>query len=376
MNIKTMWLDTRTLKKDTMADYISLAMENGYLGVLLDPSMAEYSKMIPNNVEIMLWTEHKKINECKKIAEEDSNHKYSLVIGSSEKVNEDNLEDYDIIPYVMVNDKEMLDHAVKISGQFSTVIIEFLSATNIPLELVLAFSQKNNCRICKKVKVSNDGWIAAMVMEMGCHTVLLDPCETNDILLLKNKIEELNTNILNLEELSVIEIKHIGMGDRVCIDTTSLLAQNEGMILGSTSNGGILVSSETHYLPYMELRPFRVNAGALHMYIWNVDGTTSYLSELKAGSQIMSVCSNGEMRNVSVGRIKMERRPMLLIRAKNQDDVEVNTIVQDDWHVRILGAEGNPMNCTELKCGDIVLGYTCVGGRHVGIKIDENIIEK
>ena len=57
------------------------------------------------------------------------------------------------------------------------------------------------------------------------------------------------------------------MGDRGCIDTTSIMTKDEGMIVGSTSAGGILVCSETHYLPYMELRPFRVNAGGVHSYV-------------------------------------------------------------------------------------------------------------
>ena len=61
------------------------------------------------------------------------------------------------------------------------------------------------------------------------------------------------------------------------------------MIVGSTSRGGLLVSSETHYLPYMVTRLFRVNAGAVHSYIFTPNGETQYLSELKSGSVVTIV---------------------------------------------------------------------------------------
>lgn len=65
---------------------------------------------------------------------------------------------------------------------------------------------------------------------------------------------------LDLISAKVTDVTHVGMGKRVCIDTVDCLKQNEGMLVGSKSCGGVLVSSETHYLPYMDLRPFRVNA--------------------------------------------------------------------------------------------------------------------
>jgi 3-dehydroquinate synthase II/3-amino-4-hydroxybenzoic acid synthase len=88
------------------------------------------------------------------------------------------------------------------------------------------------------------------------------------------------------------------------------------MLIGSKSNGGILVSSETHYLPYMELRPFRVNAGAIHSYVWGPDNMSPYLSELKAGSKLLCVDTGGNAREVAVGRAKIETRPLLMICAQ------------------------------------------------------------
>jgi 3-amino-4-hydroxybenzoic acid synthase len=172
----------------------------------------------------------------------------------------------------------------------------------------------------------------------------------------------------------VTEVVHAGMGVRACIDTTGLMGQEEGMIIGSTSGGGIFVCSETHYLPYMNLRPFRVNAGAVHSYVWQPDDAAEYLSDLKAGSKVLCVNTNGETRELTVGRVKTEVRPMLLIKGKVEDR-ELNVFVQDDWHIRIMDAEGNPRNASTIQPGDELLAYTCEPGRHVGVKVTETIVE-
>jgi 3-dehydroquinate synthase II/3-amino-4-hydroxybenzoic acid synthase len=164
------------------------------------------------------------------------------------------------------------------------------------------------------------------------------------------------------------------MGVRGCIDTTGLMTKDEGMLVGSTSNGGILVCSETHYLPYMNLRPFRVNAGAVHSYVWMPNDTAEYISDLQAGSKVLCVNTKGETRELTVGRMKLEVRPLLLIKgiAAGQP---LSVFVQDDWHIRIMGADGKPKNANKIKPGDELLAYLCEPGRHVGVKVKETIQE-
>jgi len=43
--------------------------------------------------------------------------------------------------------------------------------------------------------------------------------------------------------------------------------------------------------------------------------------------------------------------------------------------VRIFSADAKPLNITELKPGDKVLGHIAKPGRHVGISVDEHIVE-
>ena len=66
---------------------------------------------------------------------------------------------------------------------------------------------------------------------------------------------------------TVTAIRQVGMGDRVCVDTCSLLSDGDGMLVGNTSSGFLLVQAETLENPYVSPRPFRVNAGAVHAYI-------------------------------------------------------------------------------------------------------------
>lgn len=154
---------------------------------------------------------------------------------------------------------------------------------------------------------------------------------------------------LALEEIEIVGLTHLGPGERVCVDTCSLFGQDEGILIGSYSTGMILFSSETHALPYMKTRPFRVNAAALHSYVVGPDNHTRYLAELESGTEILAVNVHGKARRVTVGRAKVETRPLLLIEAKSADNRAINVIAQDDWHVRVLGTGASVHNITELK---------------------------
>lgn len=84
--------------------------------------------------------------------------------------------------------------------------------------------------------------------------------------------------------------------------------------------------------------------------------------------------ADGRFREVSVGRVKVELRPLRLIEARH-GDVTVNVFLQDDWHVRVMSADGKPLNLTDVKPGTLLLGHLAEPGRHVGIKVNEKISE-
>jgi 3-amino-4-hydroxybenzoic acid synthase len=277
--------------------------------------------------------------------------------------------------FIDVIDDRTLQTACRIARAEKWAVIHFKDPTKIPLEIVLASADNSDGKIITVVKDIEEAEIVLGVLEKGSHGVMLTPAVSTDIKQLGQICRKANIAEVPLEELKVTKISHIGMGERACVDTCSNFAKDEGMLIGSYSQGMILLSSETHPLPYMPTRPFRVNAGAIHSYALSGVNQTNYLSELASGHKVLAVNCDGKAREVVVGRVKIEVRPLLSIDAVSQSGVPVNVIVQDDWHVRVLGTEAKVLNVTELKPGDKLLGHTAPSGRHVGFPVEESCIE-
>ncbi|VVB66640.1 3-dehydroquinate synthase [Candidatus Gugararchaeum adminiculabundum] len=148
------------------------------------------------------------------------------------------------------------------------------------------------------------------------------------------------------------------------------------MLIGNASSGMVLMHAEVTENPHVATRPFRVNAGALSLYILLANGKTKYLSEVKAGDEVLIVSRAGKTRKAIVVRNKIEWRPMLLIEAKSSAGTEVKTIAQDAETIRVVCPKGTK-SVAELKPGDeIVVRATAAEARHFGMKVDERIIEQ
>ena len=282
----------------------------------------------------------------------------------------------DIGFFVDVKDDKTLRVACDIARTEKWVVIHFKDPTKIPLEIVIASADNSDGKIITVVKDIEEAEIVLGVLEKGSHGVMLTPKSIADVKQIGDICRKAKHVEVPLEELEVTKVSHIGMGERACVDTCSNFTKDEGMLIGSYSQGMILVCSETHPLPYMPTRPFRVNAGAIHSYALSEVSNTNYLSELSSGHKILAVDCNGKARELVVGRIKIEVRPLLSIDAVSKSGNSVNLIVQDDWHVRVLGPGAKVLNVTELKSGDKLLGYTAPSGRHVGLPVHESCIEK
>lgn len=278
--------------------------------------------------------------------------------------------------FVEITDAASLEQACRSACRERWSVLSFRDPTKIPLEIVIAAAADADGSIITQVADVEEAQIVFGVLEHGSDGVMLAPQAPGEATSLKVAAAG-SPESLSLEELEVTAIRRAGLGDRVCVDTCSQFRPDEGILVGSYSHGMILCCSETHPLPYMPTRPFRVNAGALHSYTLAEHGRTRYLSELDAGGKVLAVDCKGQARIVTVGRVKIERRPMLAIDAVSASGTtNVNLIVQDDWHVRVLGPGGEVLNVTDLAAGTKVLGYLPVEQRHVGYPIDEFCIEK
>jgi 3-dehydroquinate synthase II/3-amino-4-hydroxybenzoic acid synthase len=296
--------------------------------------------------------------------------------------------------WVDVVDAETMRLAVASLDRADVLIVSFRDETNIPLELVIAEVQSRRGIVVKQVRSVNDALVTRGVLQHGPHAMLLPVTTPHDVAAIAEAYVASRMDRVTLVEAEVTESRSIGMGMRGCVDTTALFEPDEGILVGSTSAGGLLVCAEVHHLPYMNLRPFRVNAGAVHSYVWTPGNRTAYVTDLCAGEPVLAVSTTGDTRPMLTGRVKIEMRPLRLIVCRvddaarggaapdgtnrdgtNRDGTSLNVIVQDDWHVRLFDAAGTARNCTSLRPGDRMLALTATPGRHVGIAVAETISE-
>ncbi len=271
--------------------------------------------------------------------------------------------------FVVIKNKEDEERAAQLAKAGKKVIVKTTDWTIIPLENLIA--QSDN--IYAVVKNAEEADIAVGILEKGVKGVVLETKDLNEIKKVSAVIKE-NVEKVELVKAKVTNIVSVGMGDRVAVDTTSLFKRGEGMLVGNSSAGMIFVHAETEESPYVASRPFRVNAGAVHMYTRVPGGKTVYLCELKAGKEVMAYDINGNGRAVVVGRSKIERRPMLLIEAEYEGK-KLSAVLQNAETIRLVRGDGSLVSVVDLQIGDEILGYVEEAGRHFGMKVDETILE-
>ncbi len=244
----------------------------------------------------------------------------------------------------------------------------------IPLENLIAHFQGSGTRLLVEVHDAAEAKLFFETMEVGVDGILLTPRSPKEVRAVRELLEA-HAQSVPLLPGRIVSIRALGLGDRVCVDTCSLLKDGEGMLVGNASAGLFLIHAETIEAGYVDPRPFRVNAGPVHAYILLPDGKTKYLSELRAGDEVLAVDSRGTSRPVIVGRVKIERRPLVLVEAETAGQ-RLSTIVQNAETIRFVTPEGRAVSVSELREGDEVLLHREEGGRHFGMKIQETIAER
>ncbi len=254
------------------------------------------------------------------------------------------------------------------------VIIEVKDWKIIPLENIIAKLHKIHTDIYATARSPEEVRKMFSILEIGVDGVIFEASSINEA---REALVYLGSSSFELQEAKIIDIKEVGDGERVCVDTASMLHRGEGMLIGSRSNFLFLVHNESVGSSFTSPRPFRVNAGAVHCYTIAPDGTTKYLSELETGSEVLILDSRGKARRATVGRSKIERRPMLMIKAQIGDEIG-GIIAQDAETIRFVKPGGHLVSVTHLKKGDTVMVHAkSATGRHFGMEVsDEYILEK
>ena len=276
---------------------------------------------------------------------------------------------------VSIRGKEDENAAVK-AAELSVdyLLINCLDWRVIPLENLIA-KTRGKSKLIAEVANAEDAKLVLETLELGADGVLLKTSSPDELMktIAIVKKQEPKIKLINAK---VTAVKPISSGARVCVDTCDLMAPGEGMLVGVQAAGFFLVEAEVHENPYVQSRPFRVNAGSLSMYTLASLQSTRYLSELKAGDEVLIVDRNGKVRSASVGRVKIELRPLILVEAE-ADEKRIKTILQNAETIRLVTADSSKP-VTELKAGDEVLVHIAESrGRHFGVAVpDETVIER
>jgi 3-dehydroquinate synthase II len=250
------------------------------------------------------------------------------------------------------------------------VIVRGTDWTIIPLENLL--SRTNNLFV--EVDHLKGAQTALNILEKGVDGVVInhpDPDTVRHIVqLLKSKSET-----FELLPAKIKRIEPLDLGDRVCVDTCTSMALGEGMLVGNSSQALFLVHSESVENPFLNTRPFRVNAGPVHAYIRLAGGQTKYLSEIRSGDRVLVVNFEGRSYPAVVGRVKIERRPLALVEAEENGQI-ISTILQNAETICLTDPSGKAVSLVDLKQGSEVLVYREKTGRHFGVQVEETILEK
>jgi len=276
---------------------------------------------------------------------------------------------------ISIKGKEDENTAVK-AAELTTdyIIISCFDWRVIPLENIIA-KTRGKSKLIAEVSNAEETKLVLETLELGTDGVLMKTLDADELTKAVALIKKQTTQIA-IVSAKINAVKQLSTGARVCVDTCDLMAPGEGMLVGVQAAGFFLVEAEVHENPYVQSRPFRVNAGSLSMYTLTSLQKTLYLSELKAGDEVLIVDKKGKVRPANVGRVKIELRPLILVEAEVEGK-KIKTILQNAETIRLVTPKGSKP-VTELKAGDEVLAHLAAsGGRHFGVAVpDETVIER
>ncbi|KAJ4823917.1 hypothetical protein Tsubulata_009748 [Turnera subulata] len=308
---------------------------------------------------------------------------YPLFVEGGEVVDRDNKR---VATIFEVSTPQELLQLLPEDAKAENFILDLLDWQVIPAENIVAAFQGSQKTVFAISKTPLEAQVFLEVLEHGLGGVIMKSEDVESILELKGYFDRRNeaSNLLGLTKATVTQVQVAGMGDRVCVDLCSLMRPGEGLLVGSFARGLFLVHSECLESNYIASRPFRVNAGPVHAYVSVPGGKTCYLSELKAGKEVLVVDQKGQTRTAIVGRVKIETRSLILVEAKiHSDDQDPYSIfLQNAETVALVPpCQGSSLQqtsipVTSLKVGDEILLRVQGGARHTGIEIQEFVVER
>ncbi|MGI0130898.1 MAG: 3-dehydroquinate synthase II [Thermoplasmata archaeon] len=277
------------------------------------------------------------------------------------------------IALTTIGDAAGLDAAARATPDGGVLAIEWSGDRVIPLEnAIAARGRRHSIWVYAHGPAEVSGALGAL--EHGADRVLVEVRSTDDVDALERIVEGPLPGQLEWTRAPVTEVRSAGLGDRVLVDTTSILAPEEGLLVGSAAAFLFHIASEAVGSRFSRPRPFRVNAGAAHSYILMADGSTRYLSELEPGEAVLVARPEGTLRSARVGRVKIERRPLVMVQA--DDAGAVRTVFLQEAETVRLSTTAGRVATTAASAGLFVLAVRLPPARHLGRAVEETIEER
>lgn len=280
--------------------------------------------------------------------------------------------DRQAIPLITVDEPREAEPAIAHLRAGEPIAVRWMHERVIPLEnLVAARRRAGTLWVVTSRPSDLPGFLGAL--EHGADTVVVEVDHASQLDEVESFLERPEA-ALEWVRLPIRRVLSAGLGDRVIVDTTSLLAPDEGILVGSSAAVLMHIASEAVGSRYTRPRPFRVNAGAAHLYTLLANGETRYLSELVAGDAVLVARPEGSVRSARVGRIKIERRPLTLIEVEDRDR-RYTAFLQEAETVRVSTEDGR-VPTSELAAGGSVFAVRMPTARHLGMAVEETIEER
>ena len=277
------------------------------------------------------------------------------------------------IPTVRVGNPHDLDELLRHPPAGGELAVEWTGDRVIPLENAISATGRS-FHLWVDARKPAEVPASLGALEHGAHRVIVairTPAEVDE---LESLLEGELPAALDWSLVPVLSVQPAGGGDRVIVDTTSIMAPEEGLLVGSAAAFLFHVASEAVGSQFSRPRPFRVNAGAAHSYVLMADGSTRYLAELEPGDSVLASCPGGSVRSLRVGRLKIERRPLVVVTARVEERSRT-VFLQEAESVR-LSSESGRVATTELGPGVRVHGVRAASARHMGRAVEETIEER
>jgi len=122
------------------------------------------------------------------------------------------------------------------------VVIEVKDWKIIPLENIIAKLHKIHTKIFTIARNPKEVRKMFSILDIGVDGVIFNTGSINEV---REALVYLGSKSFELSSAKIIDIQEVGDGERVCIDTASMLNRGEGMLIGNRANFLFLVHNES-----------------------------------------------------------------------------------------------------------------------------------